>query len=276
MALSRRRGLHYILSEEYCKKVLLAELFFIPIVAVVIIASGGLRPADGAADNAPLSDKRASEGLASAVVRVNVYDEKTGRRGYGTGFFVNSKGQLITCYHVIDKGALMTINTADGCNYAVTEILATDKYSDLALLQADVKPANVTFLEITDDVPAFANEVRVIGYPGREPLRVSSGRVDSAGELSNICRTFQISAPVAPGSSGSPVFDETGKVIGVAKAMKPYPIDFPETYVTPVSRFYDVVLRREAMGFGEIHIDNALTTVAPSVEDATDHARRPH
>jgi S1-C subfamily serine protease len=111
-------------------------------------------------------------------------------------------------------------------------------------------------LEITEDVPTFADGVRVIGYPGRAPLRISAGKVDSAGRLSPECRTFQISAPVAPGSSGSPVLNDAGKVIGIAKAMKLYPVGLPETYATPISRLQDMATEETPLLNGTLTAKN--------------------
>lgn len=216
------------------------ELALILLVAVIMnVGIGQEQTGDGAEyDYGQLQG--VSNDTASAVVKLKVCRRAGKGRGYGTGFFVSSSGHLITCYHVIKNAESITAITPYGRAYAVERVVAVDNATDLALLQMDVQDEDVPFLKLADDLPGFGDMVKTIGYPKGGPLQGASGEVHSVGQIATVCQTFQISASVSPGCSGSPVLNVSGEVIGIAKAHSRRKLPVPATYATPIARLFDL------------------------------------
>jgi serine protease Do len=146
-----------------------------------------------------------------AVVKILAY----GKRGIGvgTGFVLRRDGLIVTNYHVI-KGAkeikLQTYNKV----LTVYKIIHIDKEKDFALLQ--VKANNLHPVEIIDSNKcSLGDRVFVIGNPCGMDNSISDGILSGRRRFSGAGEILQITAPVSPGSSGSPVFNKDGKVIGI-------------------------------------------------------------
>jgi S1-C subfamily serine protease len=133
----------------------------------------------------------------------------------GTGFFISSDGYLVTNAHVI-AGALnqtdITVTANNGTQYSVESLAYLDQEADIAILKLDCH--DVAYLQPeTDDNVAEGQSVLVIGNPEGLQGTVSNGLVAAIRTNPNL---IQITAPISPGSSGSPVLNEAGRVIGVA------------------------------------------------------------
>jgi len=133
----------------------------------------------------------------------------------GTGFFVSRDGFVITNYHVIEGHNVFTARAHTGAEFKVIGIVAVDKEHDLALLKLSAKQVNAVALDVSDSVRA-GQAVVVIGNPLGLESTVSEGIVSALRSLEGADQLIQITAPISPGSSGSPVLNEQGKVIGVA------------------------------------------------------------
>lgn len=147
------------------------------------------------------------------VTIVMAHDDESIARG--TGFLVKPDGTIVTDYHVIASGNAAVAKFADGTILPVDGVLATDKVRDLAIIKIHGKNfptlalGNSNQLQVGDEVVAIDNPL------GLE-LTVSNGilsgvRTDEkeTGEL------LQITAPMSHGSSGGPLFNMFGEVIGI-------------------------------------------------------------
>jgi tetratricopeptide (TPR) repeat protein len=133
----------------------------------------------------------------------------------GTGFVLSADGTIVTNCHVIEGGKNMLVKSHTGGIHEVHEILAVDKDRDIALLKADAK--NLQSLELADPSTVVAgSKIIVIGNPVGLESTVSEGIVSAKRSLAGYGDVLQITAPISPGSSGSPVFNEDGKVVGIA------------------------------------------------------------
>jgi tetratricopeptide (TPR) repeat protein len=179
-------------------------------VIVFGCATGRNAPADGQLT-------RLVKTIQPAVVTIVVYDLKHQVSSIGSGFFVDSTGNLITNYHVLDGQYSAEARTADGASYPIQAVVAENKRADLLKVLVGI-PSNqqVSWLKISAEVPGIAEEVVVVGSPMGLAQTVSEGIVSSIREMPAIGTFFQISAPISPGSSGSPVINMKGQVIGVA------------------------------------------------------------
>jgi len=150
-----------------------------------------------------------------AVVKITTYDVEMKRIGIGSGFFVDKGGVLITNYHVLDGAYAADVKTYDGREYQIQRVLAYNKAADLIKVKVKLTEKSVHQLEVTPDVPEIAERILVVGNPLGLDQTVSEGIVSAVREFPNIGKIFQMSAPASHGSSGSPVINMDGKVIGV-------------------------------------------------------------
>jgi S1-C subfamily serine protease len=151
--------------------------------------------------------------VKSAVIWIQVLDLSGRERKLGSGFFVNSKGAFITNYHVLGGATKARVRTLEGKTYPVVKVLAEDKAADL-ILASVVPEMEPPFLKTTSAVPQVGEKVLVMGNPKGLEWSAADGIVSAVRERNN--RKFiQISAPISPGSSGGPVMNMQGHVVGV-------------------------------------------------------------
>jgi hypothetical protein len=139
----------------------------------------------------------------------------------GTGFVISNDGYILTCDHVISGEKMATI-WLDGNRYEAN-VTGTDKEKDLCLLKVPSTanfPAQPVIIVGNKDYK-MGQDVYTISYPlsnilGNEP-RLSKGLISSTKGMKDNPDFLQISAEIQPGSSGGPLFDENGKVIGIVQ-----------------------------------------------------------
>ena len=154
-----------------------------------------------------------------AVATVITYDSGNNLFKQGSGFFINQQGYFITNYHVLQGAYSAVIKFHNDAEYKVDFVLAANEKKDLVKLAISV-PGNIlepgTWLEINPSPPRIADKVIVIGTPMGLGRTVSDGIISAIREVPEKGTAFQMTAPISSGSSGSPVIDMNGKVIGVA------------------------------------------------------------
>jgi S1-C subfamily serine protease len=150
-----------------------------------------------------------------AVVMIVGYNASGKPIESGSGFFVSDEGRLVTNWHVVDGIMWAQARTENGAMYNIRGVLASSPLLDLAVLKADAK--GVQFLPVDGSAvpPVPGTHVAVIGSPFALEGSLSEGIV-AANRSDDAGTWLQISAPISPGSSGSPVLDDHGRVVGVA------------------------------------------------------------
>ncbi len=154
--------------------------------------------------------------IRPAVVTVIVYDINQVVTNIGSGFFIDKYGHLITNYHVLDGKYTAEVKTAEGNTYPIKLIVADNKATDLVKVLVDIPPKKVKWVKTADSLPSIAEQVLVVGSPMGLEQTVSEGIVSSIREIPSVGEFFQMSAPISPGSSGSPVINLKGQVVGIA------------------------------------------------------------
>ncbi|MFN6962754.1 MAG: trypsin-like peptidase domain-containing protein [Pyrinomonadaceae bacterium] len=177
--------------------------------AIALLATAG---AARAQDYLPELVKR----IKPSAVAIETFDSRGNSLSRGSGFFV-SPDRVITNKHVIDRSSRVEIHLLDGKKFPVRGVLAVDGEGDLALLQVDLpKGIAVAPLPFVKTVPQEGESIVVIGNPYGLEGSVSDGIVSAVREIQGYGKIIQITAPISPGSSGSPVVNMLGEVIGVA------------------------------------------------------------
>ncbi len=153
--------------------------------------------------------------IKPSAVAIETFDAKDNPISRGSGFFI-AFDRVITNRHVIEKAARVEVHLLSGKKFAVKGILALDGEADLALLSVDLPRIDAKPLPILKTAPQEGESVVVVGNPFGLEGSVSNGIVSAVREISGYGRIIQITAPISPGSSGSPVVNMAGQVIGVA------------------------------------------------------------
>lgn len=136
--------------------------------------------------------------------------------GHGSGFVVG-EGLVATNYHVIEGASRIRIKTKRGTLAKEVEIAEAAPDADLALLSFEsTKPLKAVKLGNSKKVRE-GDRVVAIGSPLGLDHTMSDGIV-SAVRIHDSREWIQISVPISPGSSGGPLFDTRGKVVGVTTA----------------------------------------------------------
>ncbi len=154
--------------------------------------------------------------IQPAVATVVVYDVNANVANLGTGFFIDKTGVLITNHHVLVGKFSAEVRTADGSTYPIKTVIAENPATDLVKVRVDIPPEKIHWLSVSAEPPLVAQHVVVVGSPMGLEQSVSDGIVSSVREIPGLGTFYQMSAPISPGSSGSPVVNLQGKVVGVA------------------------------------------------------------
>ena len=135
----------------------------------------------------------------------------------GSGFLVSAEGHILTNKHVIRGCSALRIRT-DSLPSLEVSVVATDPDDDLALLKAPVAPRMVASFRSSPTVRP-GEDVIAVGFPLSGLLanqaNVTRGSVSALAGMHNDQHLLQMTAPVQPGSSGGPLFDASGNVVGV-------------------------------------------------------------
>lgn len=146
------------------------------------------------------------------------YEEYAGSTG--SCFAVSPNGWLMTSLHVVDKASSISVYFPDGRRGKATlERSSTD--NDLALLRTNIPtPVWLPFADVADvtlGMQAFA-----MGFPSPNVLgseiRFTEGSVTALSGADGESTMLQVSIPIQPGSSGSPVLSWSGRVLGVIES----------------------------------------------------------
>lgn len=159
--------------------------------------------------------------LTVAALRIAGAGASTPRSGvYGSGVVVTSAGDIVTNAHVINNCGRLRIQPLG----LQARIVARDSRNDLALLRVEGGDLPPVRLRAGRNV-RLGDDVIAIGYPLKGVLSsgavVTMGIVNAMTGFGDDSSTFQISATVQPGSSGGPIFDRSGNLVGIVQARLP-------------------------------------------------------
>jgi S1-C subfamily serine protease len=148
-----------------------------------------------------------------AVVEILTFDQQNNLLKTGTGFFISPDGLLLTNFHVISGASSIMAKTPTGAVYFLKSVLSASKTYDVAELQFFA--TDVPYLSLGSSSGAVEGQrVLVIGNPEGLEGTVSDGIISAFRDNRSM---IQITAPISLGSSGSPVLDESGQVLGIAQ-----------------------------------------------------------
>ena len=161
-----------------------------------------------------LSAEEIAEKALAATVYLEMKDSAGKTLGIGSGFFVKSN-IIATNYHVIEGASRGTAKLVGKyTTYKIDGVTATDKENDLALLKVTAYGIKPLILGDSNTV-RIGETVYVAGNPKGLEGTFSDGIISSRRDK-NTKERLQMTAPISPGSSGGPVLNKKGEVIGVS------------------------------------------------------------
>lgn len=143
-----------------------------------------------------------------SVVTVFARDEGT----QGTGFFIRPQ-VLLTNSHVVRDSHDLAAENIEGDTITIESVLVNDPQRDLAILRTRAAGHP---LPLAANLPEAGERVFVVGSPLGFAQTVTDGIVSAVRQVPTEGLLLQISAPISEGSSGSPVINSSGAVVGVA------------------------------------------------------------
>jgi V8-like Glu-specific endopeptidase len=150
-----------------------------------------------------------------AIVSIVMSDKEGHPIAQGSGFFISKDGRLVTNYHVIKNGSSAVVKRPDGAFFVVDGVLASDKDRDVAIVKVNGNSFKALTLGDSDRLQV-GEEVVAIGNPLSLESTVSNGIVSAIRTIEDEGGKFvQITAPISPGSSGGPLFNMAGEVVGI-------------------------------------------------------------
>ena len=191
------------------KSLRLGQILWGPFIVFLILPFCGISLA-----NAQTPQQIAKKALAATVLLV-MEDANGELLGYGSGFFVDTN-LIATNFHVIEGATRGTAKlVGQKTEYTIEAFTAVDEKNDLAILQVSA-PGVQPLPLVNSDTVEIGDTVYVAGNPrGYLEGTFSDGII--SGVRGNFAeKRLQMTAPISSGSSGGPVLNRTGEVIGVS------------------------------------------------------------
>ena len=168
--------------------------------------------------------------IESAGLAMGGSDEGSG--SIGSGVILDTDGNILTNYHVIEGATDIVVTLDDGTSLEA-ELVGSDESSDLAVIRVkDASSASLTPIEVGDsDALTVGEWVMAIGSPFGNEQSVSTGIVSalyrstalpSASGSSIYANMIQTDAAINPGNSGGALVNDKGELIGINSVIESY------------------------------------------------------
>jgi 2-alkenal reductase len=159
------------------------------------------------------------ERVSASVVHIAVMTQRGG--GTGSGFVVDADGHIVTNNHVIEDAEQILVRFADDTTVEA-ELVGADPDSDLAVIKVAVEPGLLRPVELGDSSTIRVGQRAIaVGNPFGFEQTMTTGIVSAVGRVVrqdsgfSLSRLIQTDAAINPGSSGGPLLNSRGRVIGV-------------------------------------------------------------
>ena len=153
--------------------------------------------------------------IKPSAVAIETFDSRGEKLSRGSGFFIEND-RIVTNRHVIEGAHRAEVHSSTGVIFPVKGVLAVDAEGDIALLKIDIPNPAIRPLPLDKTSPQEGESVVVIGNPLGLEGSVTNGIVSAVRDIPTFGRIIQITAAISSGSSGSPVVNMQGQVIGIA------------------------------------------------------------
>ncbi len=159
--------------------------------------------------------------LDRAVLTIIGMDRKGSPVSQGSGFILSADGLAGSNYHVLRAATHAVAECCGGRKFEIVSVEGADLSKDLVVFQLSEvshtqKPDRLPYVEVASSTEMTVGERLIaVGSPQGLENTVSDGILSAVREYEGV-RYLQITAPISPGSSGGPVLNTKGQLVGVA------------------------------------------------------------
>jgi len=175
-------------------------------------AFGNAQGVEQRKDNIPSIEEMVAN-VRPSVVTIRHVGRGGNDAGLGTGFVISSDGFIATNLHVIGEARPVSVELADGRAFDVTEVHATDRNADVAVIRIEAKGLQPLALATANSL-RDGQEIIAIGNPHGLERSVVVGHV-SGRRVIDGTEMIQLAIPIESGNSGGPLLDRSGQVHGI-------------------------------------------------------------
>lgn len=253
---ARARAVAPLVMRTFLLDTIAAAAAFGTVLCSVSEAVGAPRWAPQAADCT-----RIAKEARPAIATLLALDAKGEGLSQGTGFFISDK-DLVTCYHVIEGATSVQAKLSNGAALEVLGITAESPELDLAILCVQGAPLHSLPIPSRAKTVQPGQGVIVLGAPLGLEFSVTTGIVSALRDLGQLGHVIQFTAPISPGSSGSPVLDTGGRVIGIVTSQitSGQNLNFaaPSSLLRTLRRHPPTTLREQAVEHSQLNAIGSL------------------
>jgi serine protease Do len=161
----------------------------------------------------PAALRKLVDAARKSVVVISFSGRTKNEQGLGSGFVLREDGLIATNLHVIGEARPISVKLLDGRSFDVTQIYATDKTQDLAILKVEAK--GLPALPLGDvDALQEGDPLIAIGNPEGLTHSVVTGVAGLRDDVQGM-DMIQLAMPIERGNSGGPVLNLLGEVVGL-------------------------------------------------------------
>lgn len=153
--------------------------------------------------------------VSPAVFLIETFDDEDNLLGQGTGFFIKNNGIGISCFHVFINAKTARIRTKNGDSYSINRIIRFDEKKDIIQFSVTNSHYQFPYIEIDSINRDIGNRVCTVGNPFGLESTLTDGIISGLRLTNEYGKLIQISVPVSPGNSGSPLLSMDGQVLGI-------------------------------------------------------------
>jgi S1-C subfamily serine protease len=172
--------------------------------------------------------RQASPAVANILTKATEYDffmDPVPVEGAGSGFVIDTRGYILTNYHVVGGAQSIEVVLGDQSRYPA-KFIGADQRNDVALLKIDPKGKKLVALPLGDSSSLqVGQKVLAIGNPFGFQSTLTTGVVSALGRTVQTSQTtfideaIQTDAAINRGNSGGPLINTHGEVIGINSAI---------------------------------------------------------
>ncbi len=188
------------------------------------IASGVVKKAIEDLQAAPATSVAVYQQILPSLVQIETRSESSeGGGGLGTGVIVNRSGAILTAFHVVDGATTIRLSFVDGTR-SKGQIVSTDPDNDIAVLLPE-RPPQPIVPAVLGGAGQIGDEAYAVGHPLGFVGSLSSGVISGLDRSietpggRTLRGLIQFDAAVNPGSSGGPLLNRGGQVIGIVTGL---------------------------------------------------------
>src|ERR1035441_9217571 len=167
--------------------------------------------------HAALTPEKLYQKVLPSVMTLEVKSQ-SGEKFIGSAVLALADDVVLTAWHVVADARSVWAVFADGQRVNVIGCIDYDGGRDLALLKLEKRLPHRRAV-LGRELPAVAARAYVIGSPKGYDFSISDGLISQIRSVQGFLQ-YQLSCPISPGNSGSPVFNQRGEVIGIASWTK--------------------------------------------------------